>query len=79
MLRSVKKLGTLGCVLALSVTFSTAAMAMDASKANSPAYTADNQMAQEVAHRIRMYPRYDIFDWVEGTVENGVVTLRGEV
>src|SRR5436190_22094329 len=26
-----------------------------------------------------MYPRYDIFDWVECTVQNGVVTLTGAV
>jgi hyperosmotically inducible protein len=39
----------------------------------------DEQLAQEVAHAIRMYPRYDIFDWIEGTVHNGVVTLIGAV
>src|SRR3989441_13197735 len=39
----------------------------------------DDQLAQEVSHAIRMYPRYDIFDWVEGTVQNGVVTLTGAV
>src|SRR5207245_4182014 len=33
----------------------------------------DDQLAQEVSHAIRMYPRYDIFDWIEGTVHNGVV------
>ncbi len=39
----------------------------------------DEQLAQEVSHAIRMYPRYDIFDWIEGTVHNGVVTLTGAV
>src|SRR3989441_3949364 len=39
----------------------------------------DDQLAQAVSHALRMYPRYDIFDWVEGTVQNGVVTLTGEV
>src|SRR5713101_3163959 len=39
----------------------------------------DDQLAQAVSHALRMYPRYDIFDWVEGTVQNGVVTLRGAV
>src|SRR5437867_10054037 len=39
----------------------------------------DDQLAQEVSHAIRMYPRYDIFDWIEGTVHNGVVTLTGAV
>ncbi len=39
----------------------------------------DDQLAQAVSHALRMYPRYDIFDWVEGTVQNGVVTLTGAV
>ena len=37
------------------------------------------QLAEEIAHAIRMYPRYDIFDWVDGTVHNGVVILTGAV
>ena len=39
----------------------------------------DDQLAKEVSHALRMYPRYDIFDWIEGTVHNGVVTLAGAV
>jgi len=39
----------------------------------------DDQLAKEVSHALRMYPRYDMFDWIEGTVHNGVVTLAGAV
>jgi hyperosmotically inducible protein len=39
----------------------------------------DQQIARAVTHEIRMYPHYSIFDWVQGDVKNGVVTLRGSV
>jgi len=39
----------------------------------------DEQIAQAITHEIRMYPFYDIFDWVQGEVKNGVVTLSGQV
>ncbi len=39
----------------------------------------DDQLAEEVAHAIRLYSRYDIFDWVDGNVRNGVVSLTGAV
>ena len=39
----------------------------------------DQQIADEIAEDVRSFVFYDIFDWVEGTVINGVVTLRGEV
>jgi hyperosmotically inducible protein len=39
----------------------------------------DEQIAQAITHEIRMYPFYDIFDWVQGEVNSGVVTLSGQV
>jgi osmotically-inducible protein OsmY len=39
----------------------------------------DNQLAEQVAHGVRMYSHYDVFDWVEGSVHDGVVTLTGAV
>jgi len=39
----------------------------------------DGQLAEEVARAIRRYPRNDIFDWVDASVQNGVVTLTGAV
>lgn len=40
---------------------------------------ADQKVADEVARSIRSFAFFDIFDWVEGEVKNGVVTLRGAV
>ena len=40
---------------------------------------ADQQVADEVVKAIRRFAFFDIFDWVEGDVRNGVVTLRGAV
>jgi len=75
-----KKIVNIICLGALCTSLSTTAMAKDnVSKSLSVPYKTDNQLAQEVAHAIRMYPRYDIFDWVEGTVHNGAVILTGEV
>ena len=76
MFTRVNKLGNVLCLVALCMTLSAVAMASDHV---SKAPKTDNQLAEEVAHAIRMYPRYDIFDWVEGTVHNGVVTLTGAV
>lgn len=39
----------------------------------------DQKVADEVARSIRSFAFFDIFDWVEGDVKNGVVTLRGAV
>jgi hyperosmotically inducible periplasmic protein len=39
----------------------------------------DEQIAREVTRAIRLYSGYEIFDWVEGNVQNGVVTLTGAV
>lgn len=40
---------------------------------------ADQQLADEIAKQIRSFVFFDIFDWVEGEVHDGVVTLRGAV
>lgn len=37
----------------------------------------DQQIADQVAKAIRSYVFYDIFDWVDGNVQNGVLTLKG--
>lgn len=37
----------------------------------------DDEMAMALIQAIRSYPRYDVFDWVDGSIYNGVVTLRG--
>jgi osmotically-inducible protein OsmY len=39
----------------------------------------DQAIADEVAKSIRNYALYDIFDWLDGRVNNGVVTLTGFV
>ena len=80
MFTAVKKLSNVLCLVALCITLSATAMAKGTVSKDFPvSYRSDNQLAEEVAHAIRMYPRYDIFDWVEGTVQNGVVTLTGAV
>ena len=80
MFTRVKTLSNVLCLVALCMTLPATAMASDhVSKGFTVSRKTDNQLAEEVAHAIRMYPRYDIFDWVEGTVQNGVVTLTGAV
>jgi hyperosmotically inducible periplasmic protein len=80
MFTAVKKVSNILCLAALCITLSVPAMAKDTLSKDFPiSYRSDNQLAEDVAHAIRMYPRYDIFDWVEGTVHNGVVTLTGAV
>jgi hyperosmotically inducible periplasmic protein len=39
----------------------------------------DLGIALEISNRINRYPQFTIFDFVTGTVENGVVTLTGKV
>jgi hyperosmotically inducible protein len=39
----------------------------------------DRQIAEDLGSEIRRYVFYDIFDWIEGSVEQNVVTLRGSV
>jgi hyperosmotically inducible periplasmic protein len=80
MFAAVKKLSNVLCLVALCVVLAAPAMAKGTgSKDFAVSYTSDGRLAEEVAHAIRMYPWYDVFDWVEGTVQNGVVTLTGDV
>ncbi len=39
----------------------------------------DQQIADGVAKSVRSFVFYDIFDWIGGEVNNGVVTLKGSV
>ncbi|MET0211403.1 MAG: BON domain-containing protein [Vicinamibacterales bacterium] len=39
----------------------------------------DSQIASEIGRQINRYPQFSIFDDVNGSVENGVVTLTGKV
>jgi hyperosmotically inducible periplasmic protein len=39
----------------------------------------DAQIAQKVAHEIRMYPRYTMWDNISVRVQNGEVDLQGQV
>ena len=39
----------------------------------------DSQIASEVARQVNRYPQFTIFDDVNGSVDNGVVTLTGKV
>lgn len=39
----------------------------------------DQEVANEISSDIRSHVWFDIFDWVEGRVNNGVVTLTGAV
>jgi len=76
----LQKLSIALCLVALFTIFSTAAMADDvASKSTTSLPRTDARLAEDVAHGIRMYSHYDIFDWVQGKVVNGVVTLEGSV
>src|SRR5438067_1774875 len=77
---TAKKLSNILCLVALCFILGVPAMAKgNVSNDFSVSYKSDSRLAEDVAHAIRMYPWYDVFDWVEGTVHNGVVTLTGEV
>ena len=39
----------------------------------------DQEIAEKVARKIRSHPFYDIYDWIEFRVEDGMVTLYGWV
>ena len=80
MFTQVGKLSNVFCLVALCIIGPATAMANDnSSKTATIADKSDLQLAGKVAHAIRMYSRYDIFDWVEGSVQNGVVALSGAV
>src|SRR5689334_19072733 len=69
------------CAAALCATL--AAPGMAAGRNSNPVQVSekrtDDAIAREVTHRIRLYSGYEIFDWVEGNVVDGVVTLTGAV
>jgi hyperosmotically inducible protein len=63
--------------------FGTAILAMLTWSA-SPAVAAaqdsrDLGIGLQISHQIERYPQFTIFDYVSGTVDNGVVTLTGKV
>ncbi len=39
----------------------------------------DQEIADDVGSKIRTYAFYDIYDWIDGEVNDGVVTLSGRV
>jgi osmotically-inducible protein OsmY len=39
----------------------------------------NSALAAEIRHELLMLPYYDVFDWLEGEVQDGRVVLRGEV
>jgi hyperosmotically inducible protein len=39
----------------------------------------EQEIANDVGRAIRRSPNFDIYDWVEGQVRDGVVTLKGQV
>jgi hyperosmotically inducible periplasmic protein len=39
----------------------------------------DAKIASEISRQIDRYPQFTIFDYVTGTVDNGIVTLSGKV
>ncbi len=45
----------------------------------STADLSDQQIADGVAKQVRSYVFYDVFDWIEGDVQDGAVTLKGQV
>jgi hyperosmotically inducible protein len=60
--------------------FATALIAgVAGAKTAAPALTGDAAVAQKVAHEVRMYPYYSIWDDVNFQVDNGTVRLLGEV
>jgi hyperosmotically inducible periplasmic protein len=50
-----------------------------AAKTTTPPLTGDAAIAQKVAHEVRMYPYYSIWDDVNVQVDNGTVRLLGQV
>ena len=50
-----------------------------ASELEIPAVEDDNDLMQEVVKAVLRYPHYTVWDYIEGTVNRGVVTLTGSV
>src|SRR5689334_549146 len=76
-----KGFGIMVCGAALCATLAAPGMAAD--RNSDPVQISerrtDEAIARDVTHRIRLYSGYEIFDWVEGDVVDGVVTLTGAV
>lgn len=66
-----------GHILIAGALFAGAAMAADKTKPNLPRTDAD--ITQSVRHELLSYPYYGIFDDLSFQVQNGQVTLLGEV
>ena len=67
----------LGSVIVLVVVLSTAIPVM---ANNTMAVTrTDKELAEAVRKSIVIHSNYGVFDWIEGQVRNGVVTLSGSV
>ena len=50
-----------------------------ASELEIPAVEDDNELAQEVAKAVLRYSHYTMWDYIDGTINRGVVTLMGSV
>ena len=74
-----KKLSTMVGIATLFATLAGSAIAADQNLIPAQVSEKDEKIARDVTHAIRLYSGYEIFDWVEGNVENGVVTLTGAV
>jgi len=74
-----KRFSTMVGVATLCATLAGPALAADQNLRPAQVSERDERIARDVTHAIRLYSGYEIFDWVEGNVENGVVTLTGAV
>jgi osmotically-inducible protein OsmY len=71
-----KRLRSLTFVIALSAPALALAQTTAADRERS---REDQRIAEQISDEIRGSVHYDVFDWVEGRVDDGVVTLRGAV
>lgn len=60
-------------------TLGVALMALATSAAAATQERSDTQVANDIARQINRYAQFTIFDYVTGSVDNGVVTLTGKV
>src|SRR4051794_12734264 len=65
------------CFVVLCLSLSATVIAADSVAKSAPA--TNNQLAEAVSHAILMYPQYGIYDWIDGSIKGGVVTLTGAV
>lgn len=50
-----------------------------ASELELPEVTSDTSIAQQIGQAIRRYPYYTVWDYIDGVINKGVVTLTGSV